>query len=110
MSLNYNYDWIFFSSEDENIKEKVKNEFKDKIKFLNQKIKIIYNYNEKKYFGKMKDVFGNMDFAKTYLMNIYILSNCIDIIMSRTSGATGVIIMANGFRNSIIYNLGEYSL
>ena len=41
-------------------------------------------------------------------MNIYILSKCTDIVMSRGSGGVGVILFADGFRNSIFYNLGEY--
>ena len=36
------------------------------------------------------------------------LSKCIDIISSRTSGAAGVFIISNGFRNKLVYYLGEY--
>ena len=41
-------------------------------------------------------------------MNIYILSKCTDIIMTRGSGGAGIIILTEGFRNSLIYNLPSY--
>ena len=105
MYLKNKYDWIFFASEDEKIKERFINEFKNKIKYLNSKQKINYtNY----YFVKNKNVCGNVEYSKNYVMNIYILSKCIDIVMTRGSGGAGIILLTEGFRNSLIYNLGEY--
>ena len=43
-----------------------------------------------------------------YLLNIILLSKCIDIITARCSGAAGIFILTNGFRNSKVYDLGEY--
>lgn len=108
MDEKYRYDWIFFSSEDETIKEKFKNEFKDKIKYFDPMTKINYNYKKKDFLSNNLNIRGNMEYAKTYLINIYILSKCNDIIMCRTSGAAGLIILTNGFRNSLIYNIGYY--
>ena len=41
-------------------------------------------------------------------MNIVILSKCLDIITSRTSGSAGVFIMGEGFRHFKVYDLGLY--
>ena len=108
LNFKNNYDWIFFSSEDNFIKERFIKEFKNKIKFLNPKTKINYNFTGDDYLIKNKDINGNIEYATNYVMNIYILSKCTDIVMSRGSGGVGVILFANGFRNSIFYNLGEY--
>lgn len=104
-NLKNNYDWIFISSEDDIIKERFINEFRNKIAFLNPKTKINYKSD---FLVKNKEINGNIEYAKNYVMNIYILSKCTDIVMSRGSGGVGVIIFTNGFRNSLIYNLGEY--
>jgi hypothetical protein len=45
---------------------------------------------------------------KIYLINIIILSKCLDIIASRTAGSIVAFILTNGFRNIKIYNLGYY--
>ena len=37
-----------------------------------------------------------------------ILSKCTDIITSRTNGAAGAFILSEGFRNELVYYLGEY--
>ena len=106
MTIKNKYDWIFFASEDETIKERFIKEFKDKIKYLNPDKKINYKYNEKRFFFNI--ISGDLEYAKNYVMNIYILSKCVDIIMTRGSGGAGIIILTNGFRNSLIYNLGSY--
>ena len=103
-----NYDWIFISSEDNKIKERFINEFQNKIRFLNSKTKVNYNYTKKDVLNKNEDVMGNIEYAKNYVMNIYILSKCTDLVMSRGSGSVGIILLTNGFRNSLIYNLGLY--
>ena len=108
LNFKNNYDWIFISSEDNIIKERFIKEFKNKIKFLNPKTKINYNFTTGDYLINNKDINGNIEYATNYVMNIYILSKCTDIVMSRGSGGVGVILFADGFRNSIFYNLGEY--
>ena len=111
MDIKNNYDWIFFASEDEQIKEKFIKEFEGKIKYLNPNIKLNYYINNRTndLLVKQKEICGNLEYAKNYVMNIYILSKCIDIVMTRGSGGAGIIILTKGFRNSLIYNLGEYS-
>lgn len=108
MTSKHSYDWIFFASEDEKIKARIISEFREKVKYLNAKKTIHYGFQKNELFIKNKDVVGDLDYAKNYLMNIYILSKCTDIIMTRGSGGAGIIILTEGFRNSLIYNLGKY--
>lgn len=105
MQIKNNYDWIFFASEDKIFKEKFINEFKGKIKYLNPKKDVDYDYNKRQVITYQ--ISGNLEYTKNYVINIYILSKCTDIIMSRCSGAAGVILLNNGFRNSLIYKIGE---
>lgn len=110
MILKYKYDWVFIASEDERIKERFIKTFIGKIKYLNSKNKINYDFNSREIIIKNKNVIGNIEYAKNYLMNIYILTKCTDIVMTRGSGGAGIIILTEGFRNSLIYNLGEYHI
>lgn len=89
------YDWIFLSTEDEIIKEKMIKEFDNKIKVLNPKKKINYNYKLRKNIMLNKEINGNLEYAKNYLLNIIILSKCLDIVAARGSGATGIFILTN---------------
>ena len=102
------YDFIFFATEDEIIKKKFIPEFGDKLKVLNPKIKINYNYNNTYMINLNENIYGNIEYIRNYVLNTIILSKCLDIITSRCSGATGIFILTNGFRNTKIYNLGEY--
>ena len=107
MDLKYKYDLIFLTTEDSLIKGKFTTVFKNKIKsykFNN----INYNYKEKNKLCFNKKIEGNFNYAKSYLINIIILSKCIDIISSLTSGTIGAFILTEGFRNSKIYFLGYY--
>lgn len=108
MNKKYNYDYIFLATEDELIKNKFMNTFHDKLKFIKSNIKINYNYKKKSYLALNKDVKGNKIFNKNYLLNIIILSKCIDLICSRTNGSVGVFVLTNGFRNTKVYYIGNY--
>ena len=105
MDKQNKYDYIFLGTEDDEIRSAFIKKFGKKLKYLVPKDKLVYNSG---YLTYSKNVFGNMDFSKTYLLSIVILSKCIDIISSRTSGAAGVFIISNGFRNKLVYYLGEY--
>ena len=99
--LKYNYDFIFFASEDELIKKKFIPEFKDKLKILNP--------DDDRYMIKFRDKqYEHLNYVKNYLFNILILSKCLDLISSASSGAVGIIILTKGFRHFLIYNLGFY--
>ena len=93
--LKYNYDFIFFATEDESIKKQFIPEFKKKIKMLNPDDEFMINFKEINY--------QHLNYIKNYLFNILILSKCLDIITSRCCGAAGVYLFSSGFRNSIIY-------
>ncbi len=45
---------------------------------------------------------------KDYIINIIILSKCIDIICGRANGSVMAFIITKGFRNVKAYNLGKY--
>lgn len=101
------YDWIFFTTEDDIIKNQFIFEFKNKLKYINQK-KIEYNYKEKNFLIYNKHIIFDYNYFKTYLINIIILSKCVDIICGRNNGSIAAFILSNGFRNNIVYYLGEY--
>ena len=48
-------------------------------------------------------------FIKIYLINIIILSKCLDAIVSREGGSLVSFILNKGFRYIIAYNLGYYN-
>lgn len=108
MNNKNKYDWFFIATEDELIRLKFIKEFGNKLKYVIDKNKFIYNYKNPQYLCKDKNIKGNMNYAKLYLINIIILSKCIDFISAKTNGCLGVLILSNGFRNTKIYNLGYY--
>ena len=108
MNKKYNYDFIFLATEDNIIRKKFINIFKNKLKYLLPEKKVFYNYKRMNFLTFNDNVFGNMNFQKTYLLNMIILSQCQDIISARTSGAAGAFILSKGFRNSLFYYLGEF--
>ena len=108
MNLKYKYDWIFLTTEDYLIKSIFIRTFKNKLKYLKKKNNINYNYKEKKKLGFNEKIKGNLQYQKNYLINIIILSKCIDIISALTSGTIGTFILSEGFRNSKIYYSGFY--
>ena len=108
MDSTYKYDYIFFTTEDELIREKFIKNFSKKIKQIKTKIKIKYDYSKKDYLGYNKNVQGNIELNKIYLINIFILSKCLDLLTARCNGATAIFLLTSGFRYSKIYNLGLY--
>ena len=110
MDEQYNYDFIFFASEDELIKQKFSSEFKNKIKLLNPNVVVKYSYTDNHRISVNKNIYGNLEYLKNYILNTIILSKCLDFVTSRCCGATGVYILTKGFRYSKAYNLGEYKL
>lgn len=108
MNLKYKYDWIFLTTEDYSIKSIFIQTFKNKLKYLKKNDNINYNYKEKKNLGYNEKIKGNLQYQKNYLINIIILSKCIDIISALTSGTIGTFILSEGFRNSKIYFSGFY--
>lgn len=102
------YDYYFLSTEDDLIREKFVHKFKNKLKYIKFKESINFNYINKKRLLYNKIISGNLNFMKIYLINIIILSKCIDIITANTCGSKGIFILSNGFRYSKVYNLGFY--
>jgi hypothetical protein len=108
MDKKNKYKWIFITTEDELIREKFINKFGKKLKYIKSKTDIKYNYKKKELLAFNEKIKGNIEFMKIYLINIIILSKCLDIIASRTAGSIVAFILTNGFRNKKIYNLGYY--
>jgi hypothetical protein len=108
MNNKNNYDFIFLGTEDNKIRDNFIKKFGDKLKYLLPKKQVFYDYEDQNYLTYNSKVYGNMDFMKTYLLTVVILSKCLDIISARTSGAAGVFILSKGFRNSLVYYIGDY--
>ena len=66
MDSTYKYDYIFFTTEDELIREKFIKNFSKKIKQIKPKIKIKYDYSKKDYLGYNKNVQGNIELNKIH--------------------------------------------
>ena len=107
MDKKNNYDYIFFSTEDEKLRTKFQEEFSNKIKQLHS-FNINYNYSSSPFLNFNENIYGNIQFNKQYLLNIIILSKCLDLVTSRCSAASGILILTKGFRFTKIYDLGAY--
>ena len=108
MDRKYKYDFIFFATEDELIKKKFIPEFEEKLKLYNPNVIIQYNYNDTYVINLNEKINGNLEYIKNYLINIIILSNCLDLITAKGCGPAGIFILTKGFRNVKIYDLGRY--
>jgi hypothetical protein len=108
MDKKNKYKFFFIATEDGLIREKFINAFGNKIKFLQYKTKIKWNYNSKAVLGQNSLLIGNKEFTEIYILNIIILSKCLDIIGGLCNGLFGAFSISNGFRNIKIYDLGVY--
>ena len=108
MNEKYNYDYYFLSTEDDTISSKLINEFGVKMKYLKPKKGIEYNYTKKEFLFQNKNLYNNINLNKVYIISVFILSKCIDIISARTGGALILFIFNEGFRNKKVYYLGDY--
>ena len=70
MDKKYNYDFIFFATEDEIIKKKFVPEFREKIKMLNPNLDIDYINRSENKNDKIK---AYLDYVKNYILNVIIL-------------------------------------
>ena len=108
MDKENKYDYFFLATEDNKIRDKFIKAFEDKLKYLLPEENVEYDYEEENYLTFNQEVYGNMKFQKTYLLSMYLLSKCVDIISARTSGAAGAFILSEGFRKHLVYYIGEY--
>ena len=103
MDKKNNYKFLFIATEEDWIREIFKNEFGNKIKFLQYKKKINWNYNSNTFLGQNSLVIGNKEFTEIYILNIIILSKCLDIIGGLCNGLFGAFVISNGFRNKVLH-------
>ena len=78
------------------------------MKYLKLKETFNYDYNNKEELAYNKNINGNIKLMKSYLINIIILSKCIDVICGRTNGSVLAFIITKGFRNIKAYDFGKY--
>jgi hypothetical protein len=104
-------DYIYLASEDQEIFEFFRKEFGEKLltnkqdRFTKQElVKLTHLYQIKHEREKDKYLLG-----LEYLSSMYILSKCHSFISGRTRGATGVLLMTDGFDYQYIWNLGIYT-
>ena len=108
MDDKYRYDYIFFTTEDEKMRDLFEKSFINKIRQIKPKIRINYDYSGKKTLAHNENIRGNIEYNKIYLLNVIILSKSLDIATARCTAAAGIFILSNGFRNKKIYDLGLY--
>lgn len=108
MNKKNKYDWYFLTTEDDLIRLKFIKKFGNKLKYYKSKININYDYNKKQFLAYNTKIIGNISFFKIYVINIIILSKCLDLITSRTGGSIVALILTKGFRNIKVYYLGWY--
>lgn len=105
----YNYKKIWLATEDVDIYEMFKNEFKDVMIDFEQ---YRFSRKENKYISELikedkenKDISYNI--AKKYLLSMYILSRCKYIIGSRTFGTLGAYILSDNFKNTEYLDISD---
>ena len=103
MDKKNKYDWIYLATEDDNIREKFIKEFGEKLKIL-QKKNIDYKGGN---IGSNSNLHG-IEFQKLYLKSMLIISKCIDVVIARCSGAMGAFVFSEGFREALVYFLGQF--
>jgi hypothetical protein len=103
-------DYIYLATEDQDIYELFRNEFGEKVltnrqnRFTKQEVaKVQYLYQIKQ--DRENDKYW---LGLEYLSSMYLLSKCNSFISGRTRGATGVLLMTDGFDYRYIWNLGVY--
>lgn len=106
-------DYVFLSTEDEDIVEAFKSAFSEKLIYIPQKRIKGSEMTGKHYLAqekerKLADRDRHED-ALIYLSSIYMLTCCNCFIGGRTGGTKGVLLMSNGFEYCKIYDIGLYS-
>ena len=66
MDKENKYKYLFIATEDDLIREDFKNEFGNKIKFLQYKKKLNWNYNSTEFLGQNSLLIGNKEFSEIY--------------------------------------------
>lgn len=105
----YNCDYVYLSTEDEENYQLFKSAFKEKL-LVNKQDRI--NKKELKQgewiFQIKKESDDNYRSGLEYLSSINILSKCTCFIAGQTSGTLGVLFMTSEFEHKYIYDLGTY--
>ena len=108
LGKEYTIDYIYLATEDENILNVFKENFKDRLLYINQKR---FGRVEKDYlcdnsFMDKERLMMNLD----YLASLYILSKCNYFIGGRTSGSIGACLMSPNYQYTYFWNLGNFPI
>ena len=104
-------DSVFVATEDQDMLSELKEEFGDKLLYIDQRRysrkdmssdQLLSQFKESDYLRNPKED------ALDYLSAIYLLTRCCCFIGGRTGGTKGVLLMGDGFEYQKIYNLGLY--
>ena len=95
---------IFLVTEDSDIEQRFKEEFKERL-ILSGQNTIPYSGG---FLAECSSVRRNIDRAMLYLNAIYYLSKCQCIITGNVNGAIGAVLMANDVQDRFVFNLGRY--
>lgn len=108
---DYNCNYIFLATEDEDILTDFSRIFKDKLLCLPQKRYRKTDLLKGEYLAQAKEHDKSRDKtedARMYLAAIYLLTKCQCFIGGRTGGTKGVLLLENSFEYKHIYDLGLY--
>jgi len=103
-------DYIYLATEDQDIYEMFCKEFGEKILTNKQDRYTKREITKNHYLYQIKHNRKNDKYllGLEYLSSMYLLSKCHSFIGGRTRGATGVLLMTDGFDYQYIWNLGIY--
>lgn len=103
----YNCNKVFLVTEDEDILDAFKTEFKQSLLYVPQRR--VKNTN-KEY---IEDVINNIkdeNIEKQYITAIALLARCNCLLSARTSGGVAALVMSEGFEYEFFWNKGRYSV
>ena len=106
----YNCNKIFLATEDKSIEQTCKDTFGESCitfdkEFVNYNVpgKVITSFR----FNREDDNFLQ---GKEYLIEMLLLTKCNSLVMHRTYGTLGVMILGEHFENAYFFNLGIYGM
>lgn len=104
----YNCKYVFVATEDEELCEKLNNVFGDRAIIPNVSR---YKNTNNAYLKEIQEEQGNVIMnTRDYLASIVALSKCKILVSGRTSGSIGALVLAEGYQDVFIWNLGKYGI
>jgi len=103
-------DYVYLATEDQDIYELFQKEFGENLLTNKQDRFTKHEFKKNQYLYQIKHDKEESKYLRglEYLSSMYLLSKCHSFIGGRTRGATGVLLMTEGFDYQYIWNLGIY--